>query len=123
MTLLDTFCIVRSFVTEGPSIRAELAFPEDHPVYGGHFPGRPVVPGACVLQIVKELTERGLGQALALREAGNIKFPAALLPAATETVVFSIDPVELENGWRANATVRSGDRLHVSFRDLIFTKA
>lgn len=123
MTLLDTFCIVKTFHTEGDAIRAELVFPEDHPVYGGHFPGRPVVPGACVLQIVKELTERGVGSPLRLREAGNIKFPAALLPSGTEFVNFAIERTEQDGSWRAQATVRSADRLNVSIKDLVFDKA
>ncbi len=123
MKLLDGFCIVRSFSTDRASIRAELVFPEDHPVYGGHFPGRPVVPGACMLEIVKELMERGLGHAVTLREAGNIKFPSALLPSGTDAVSFTIDRVATEQGWRATATVRSGDRLNASFKDMIFDKA
>lgn len=25
-----------------------------HPIYAGHFPGNPVLPGVCTLQIVRE---------------------------------------------------------------------
>ena len=123
MKLLDSFCVLGSFVVEGTTIRAELRFPEADPVYGGHFPGRPVVPGACVLQVVKELAEHGLGGRLRLLQAGNIKFPAALLPSDTEPVHFEIKYEEQEGKWRASATVRSGDKLNVSLRDLVFDKA
>lgn len=33
-----------------------------HPVYAGHFPGNPVLPGVCTLQIVRECLERGTGR-------------------------------------------------------------
>jgi 3-hydroxyacyl-[acyl-carrier-protein] dehydratase len=120
MKLLDTFCKMNAFVVDGSVIRAELVFPETHPVYGGHFPGRPVVPGACVLQIVTELFEHALGHPLHLVEAGNIKFPAALLPSDTEPVTVEITHKLSETGWLATATVRSADRLNVSLRDLTY---
>ena len=123
MTLLDSFCTVEAFVVEGTLIRATLRFPEADPVYGGHFPGRPVVPGACILQVAKELTERALGMPLRLLEVGNIKFPAALLPSDTDIVTLEIKHEGQDGRWRAAASVRSGEKLNVSMRELVFDKA
>ena len=120
MKLLDAFCTVDAFVVEGTVIRAQLRFPESDPVYGGHFPGRPVVPGACILEVVKELAEHGLDGKLRLTRVGNMKFPAALLPSDTELVTIEINYVHHGNSWNATATVKSGDRLNVSLRDLAF---
>ncbi|HLG39714.1 MAG TPA: hypothetical protein VI461_08595 [Chitinophagaceae bacterium] len=51
-----------------------------HPIYAGHFPGSPLVPGALLVQIVKELAETGTGKALKLIKADSIKFLSVIVP-------------------------------------------
>jgi 3-hydroxyacyl-[acyl-carrier-protein] dehydratase len=122
MTLLDHFALLDHFTVDGHTVRAGLVFPESDPVYAGHFPGRPVVPGACVLELAKELSEKALGHAMLLTGVGNIKFPAALLPSE-HIVTFDISLSAHEGGWKADATVKTGERLHVSMRDIQLAKA
>ena len=54
-----------------------LQLNENHSVYEGHFPGQPVVPGACLMQMMKELAELMIGKRLLLLKADELKF---LLP-------------------------------------------
>jgi 3-hydroxyacyl-[acyl-carrier-protein] dehydratase len=78
------------------SVRAELD--PGHPIYGGHFPGNPVVPGVCQVQMVKEALEtvkkvRGL-----LVAGDNIKFLKLIVPAEHPvlTIDFTVKPQEEE---------------------------
>lgn len=41
----------------------ELVFPADHPVFAGHFPGNPIVPGACLLTAAAALVRQQWGAA------------------------------------------------------------
>ena len=51
-----------------------------HKIFEGHFPGQPVVPGACMLQMVKEVTEIILDKKVQLTKADNLKFLQLINP-------------------------------------------
>lgn len=55
-------------------LRAESA------VYAAHFPGRPVTPGACLVELCCQLAERVAGRALVLEVAPNAKFLRPVTP-------------------------------------------
>lgn len=52
----------------------------NHPIFQGHFPGNPVLPGACMIQIVEEILSHLLNIQLRCLEAPNIKFLSVLNP-------------------------------------------
>ena len=68
-------------------ITAELVINKSHHIFQGHFPGLPVVPGVCMVQIIKELVEQNVGKSLMLREAGNIKFLSMINPEVNSKVI------------------------------------
>ena len=59
--------------TEG-LISAALEIDIDHEIFNGHFPEQPVVPGACMVQLVKDILEKRLDTTLQLKIANNLKF-------------------------------------------------
>lgn len=79
MFLNKLFTIVSQEVNPG-SVKCMIALNQHHEIFSGHFPGLPVLPGACMLQIVKEIfqcVERGRYN---LISGDNIKFLAVLDP-------------------------------------------
>lgn len=54
----------------------------EHPVYGGHFPGNPVLPGVCSLQIVRECLELGTGRRHRFTAIRECKFLGMIVPQA-----------------------------------------
>ncbi|MCC6462177.1 MAG: hydroxymyristoyl-ACP dehydratase [Saprospiraceae bacterium] len=69
---------------------ATLSLRPEHPIFEGHFPGLPVVPGVCMVQMTKELLERSLGRPTQLATARNIKFLSVLNPEENKTVRFGL---------------------------------
>ena len=65
-----------------------------HEVFKGHFPGNPVTPGVCMMQIIKELTQEITGFSLMLKSSSNVKFMALINPDETPNLV-----LDLENHW------------------------
>lgn len=59
---------------------ASLTINKEHDIFEGHFPGQPVTPGVCMMQIIKELAEKWSGSTLQLKTAKNIKFMAIINP-------------------------------------------
>ena len=57
----------------------------ESPVYQGHFPGYPITPGVCLVEIALEL----MGEKR-LVAAKNIKFTSPVLPTETTELRFNL---------------------------------
>jgi len=55
----------------------------DHPVFKGHFPGSPVIPGVCQIQIITEMLDEIYNKKFTLTSADNIKFLSLINPLVT----------------------------------------
>ncbi|WP_367915434.1 3-hydroxyacyl-ACP dehydratase [Leadbetterella sp. DM7] len=64
---------------------------KDHAIFKGHFPGNPVTPGACMLQVVKELTQDILGMKLMMTSVANVKFMALINPEKNPELLLELE--------------------------------
>ncbi len=55
----------------------------DHVIYKAHFPGEPITPGVCMLQIAVELLSDAAGVSLELSSVKNVKYLNVLHPDGT----------------------------------------
>jgi len=51
-----------------------------HHVFKGHFPDNPIMPGVCMMQIIKEITEQISKNTLFMQSLSNVKFMALINP-------------------------------------------
>ena len=92
----------------------------EHPIYKGHFPGNPVVPGVCQIQIIKELTSLILKKDLVIYKSDNIKFLSMILPAITPLLKVSIDIKEKEPGcWYIASVILKEDQVCLKFKGVM----
>lgn len=61
------------------SLTSVFTVPVDHPVFKGHFPNEPIVPGALLLQWVVRAFEADQAQ-WSIRQIKSIKFLAVAKP-------------------------------------------
>lgn len=66
-----------------------------HPVFAGHFPANPVLPGICSLMIVRECAERATGREMRYDVIQRSKFLAAITPDTQITVVVNMSEPNL----------------------------
>ena len=83
---------------EGGVITATLGINADSEILEGHFPGHPVVPGACMLQITKEVLEDVLQTSLRLKKADQLKFMTMIDPANAQHVELDITYKHQDDG-------------------------
>lgn len=77
--------------------QALIELNEKHPIYQGHFPGMPVTPGVCLVQMVKEITSKILEKKLMMHKADQIKFMAIVNPFVNKELTLEITIKPLEN--------------------------
>ena len=84
--LEGSFYTVINPVMEQDGIQAAIQFNSGHEIFCGHFPGQPVVPGVCMLQIIKELIEKNTGRLIRLRNGYDLKFLSVIDPGRNNLV-------------------------------------
>lgn len=71
---------ISNFKVEGVTFSANITFNPAHEIFSGHFPGQPVVPGVCLIHIVKEITNLISEKDMLLTDGSNIKFLQVIDP-------------------------------------------
>lgn len=119
MLIKDLYSI-QSFTKTNGSIEASVKLNKDHEVFKGHFPGNPVMPGVCAIQLVKELTEKALDKKLFLSAVSNVKFMAIINPEKNETLQVVLNISEEEGAVKVKNTVSYEDilalKMHATFK-------
>lgn len=95
MLIKDLYTVEEINKTE-EGINAKVRLNKNHEVFKGHFPGNPVMPGVCMIQMVKELTEESTGKPLFLEVSSNIKFMAIINPEINP--VLNVELIISEDG-------------------------
>ena len=87
---------------EGASAR--LRFARDLPVFQGHFPSFPIVPGIYLIEAARLLGEHSFGESLVIRSIEVARFSAAIRPEdwveASAVLDERIDPITCDARFR-----------------------
>lgn len=96
--LLNDFFTINTIETSDAEVKAELVIHAGHRIFDGHFPGQPVVPGVCMMQMVKELLEQVLEKETMLSTAAEMKFLAVIDPTKNNSISAHIKYSQEEGG-------------------------
>lgn len=102
---------VKSFENNDGNVVARVSLNKGHKIFEGHFPGNPVMPGVCMIQMVKELTERATNKELFLSNCSNIKFMAIIDPRKNSLLTLSMTISEEDGIIKVKNTTSFGDTL------------
>ncbi len=96
--LAGDFFYIKTFQHSDGKINAILEINAAHKIFEGHFPGQPVVPGVCMMQMVKEVLEQALAKPTRLTNADNLKFLTVIDPRENNIIQAEIKYVVGEDG-------------------------
>jgi len=94
---MNKLYILENIMDSGNMITAAIRLQGNHHIFKGHFPGNPILPGVCTIQIIKELIAEAFKKKLQLTKAGNIKYLSFINPLINNTIQFEIKYKYLEN--------------------------
>jgi len=80
----------------------EFNFSPDDPVFAGHFPNRPILPGVFQLEIVRMAAEWIENRPLAVDEIAKAKFQRPILPGETLKLSLKFTAADSTVSARAN---------------------
>ncbi|MGE8340521.1 MAG: 3-hydroxyacyl-ACP dehydratase [Flavobacterium sp.] len=98
MILQDFYKILSEEKISDSKYTITILVNEKHEVFKGHFPGNPIMPGVCMIQIIKELTESITKSSLMIQSLANVKFMALINPEVTPELRLELDVTTTENG-------------------------
>ena len=98
------------------TIHVVLEVDEHSEIFNGHFPDHPILPGACMVQMVKEVFEQEMGNSYLLQKADNLKFLTLIDPQKGEILHLEINYVIDEAAARVTATLTAGEEVAFKFQ-------
>ena len=115
--LLNDFFTITDTESSASEIWAALSINANHKIFEGHFPNQPIVPGVCMMQMVKEIMEHILGKKTNLVKAADMKFLAVINPQVNNLIHTSIKYSTDEDGKiNITASLFKDELIHFKFK-------
>ncbi len=106
--LINNFFKIKEYTHENESTLFIIELIKNHPIYDGHFPGNPIVPGVCSIEIIKECAAFILNCSLHFHSIEQCKFLSPIDPIKTGTLSISLKLISLnETEFSISATIMS----------------
>lgn len=111
MIYLDNLYSVVSAHAEGnTAISYTIDLLPDSVIFKAHFPGEPIMPGACIVQMVEELYDLWTQRTTTLRKVNNLKFLAVISPTSVSTLDVCLEvKAEEADATHIKADIMAGD--------------
>lgn len=100
----------------GSMLKTEIALVPGHQIFKGHFPGQPIVPGVCMVQMIKEVLERHVNMKLLMIGSDSIKFLSFVDPNVHTGLSLEIKLAETEGMIKADAQLMNADTKFMKFK-------
>lgn len=113
MKLLNSLFTVLSHTAAENRHDFRIKLDAEHFIYKAHFPGEPITPGVCIMQIALELMELAVEKPLAVKCVKNVKFLRIITPQEVTEVCYTLQKLTLEEqSVKCQVVVSAGDDVY-----------
>lgn len=98
------------------SLKFKVNIKVNHEIYEGHFPGNPITPGVCQMEMVKEIFSDYLGKNLFFNSVSDMKFITMWVPNELEDVFMDISAKDFEEGYKIKASIYTDKGVYFKLR-------
>ena len=114
MKLQDNLYTILSQQEEAGLAAFQLRLHPEWPIYKAHFPGHPITPGVCIVQMIQELLQRALRRDVTLCKAKNIKYLSIISPEKVSELNVSFTKIEEQpdGSLKVQAQVAAGETIY-----------
>lgn len=113
---MDPVYHVTDIINEGGRFTATVELNPSHPVFAGHFPGQPVLPGVFMVEIVSSLAARLTGVEGAVTEIQAMKFLKMIDPRVVRTLTATGRIMDDEDAFRVEVNIMSAEDIFIRIK-------
>lgn len=104
----DFYTIENKNVENENRFSYRIKFNCEHKIFAAHFPDQPIVPGACLLEICKELLSDFYNKQLIINKVNSIKFINTINPNVFSKIDFLFEQKLATN--KLNISISAGEQ-------------
>ena len=117
MNLLNDFFKIMDVSKADQKFTIGVELNPAHEIFQGHFPGNPVVPGVCMVQMLKEILKHIFNKEFTMKEASQLKFLALLNPNEVKALVVEFSVLKDDNdGMVVSGTFQKAELVFLKFK-------
>ena len=116
MVIINEYFKIDSRTTDGDETLFNITLLPEYCAYEGHFPGNPVSPGVCNIQMIKECAEKLAGRRFFLGYISRCKLSAVVTPQTTPQLCIRMTLSETDGLFDIKAVVSDADTTYIEFK-------
>jgi 3-hydroxyacyl-[acyl-carrier-protein] dehydratase len=114
--LLNNLYKIQTIAETDQTIQAAVMLDAGHPIFKGHFPGHPVLPGVCMLEMITEIVGNQEQKQVRITNAPMIKFLNMIDPNKDPLIYFEIKFEPGAANILTQGKIYSGARMFMKFQ-------
>ncbi|MBR4266285.1 MAG: hypothetical protein IKQ46_09545 [Bacteroidales bacterium] len=121
MLVKDFYAIDNKQVQEDGSVIYSVSLNPGHDVYKGHFPEKPITPGVCNIQMIKELAEDAQGKQFTLKNIDRCRLTSMVTPDGSPKLDVKIQ-FDAADAYKLSATIFYGETTFMTLTGTLVDK-
>lgn len=95
---------------------ARILLNADHDIFKGHFPGNPVLPGVCQVEMAREIMEIITAEKLMLTNSSQVKYLSLVSPLEHPELELSLKFAGNQEGYDVSTGLVSGESVFMKMK-------